>query len=624
MDTSAITATEALNPLADVPASADLDYYLQQIFGPVIADPLAATQAGSALSKALGIINLIALSLVVLYLVYYVIAAAVKTGESGEFLGNKDNKASTPLIIIICLTLLAPIASGWSIAQLLVLQTARLGGGLAELTYQAMQSSLDSEINTKATVIAEPIDTRQIFKMLVCAESYRRDAFATGAIIPEFPAPPATYTTAGSSYKFANLCGTIKFSIDLEHARAATLQAQSASPVAQYIEELDTIANEFLDANTLDYVTAGQSDSARKAVYARIPQRLAAAERTLLSDMRALAIAQEPQPPARPHESYIQLPSRLLESLNKSSQNAPVTFTLAITEQVPEPVKKLDIAPIDETYTRATNFINAQESRLAEERDSAGFFSRTTETLLSKIFGDGSENGYRALARLLMPDASNGLDGIVSSGNKLIVSGTVLGGATLVIPSTSLISNIDDVKSVLYKISLALIALGVMLAILIPAIPLVHFLRALITWFLRIVESLVSVVGLLVSALIDAGDTSKFEAKKVIALAAPLLLRLPLAIIGLLLSYALISMLLKLSSALLVASLDHISSLSGLILAAGLAVLFYVLIGYLAHASSSMMTKLADGLEAHFGARSSINFDFNLPPGASAGASGGK
>lgn len=237
------------------------------------------------------------------------------------------------------------------------------------------------------------------------------------------------------------------------------------------------------------------------------------------------------------------------------------------------------------------------------------------ESLLSKIFGDGGENGYRALARLLMPDASAGLSGIVSTGNKMLTGGVMLGSATLVIPSTSLISNIEDVKSVLYKISLALMVLGGVLAVLIPAIPLMHFLKALIIWFLRVVESLISVVGLLVSMLIDAGDNSKIDVKKVVGLFAPLLLRLPLAVIGLQLSYLLICALLQFSSLLLLASLDHISSLTSLILAAGIALFFYVLIGYIAHESSALMTKMADALESHFGTRSTISFGLPSTPG---------
>ncbi|KJZ04017.1 hypothetical protein TW86_22480 [Halomonas sp. S2151] len=113
---------------------------LEMVFGSVVRDPLATDSSGekTMLSSTFAILNGIAL-IVGMFLIGFVILRKIfKLGNDGELFKRGDNNSFSVLRYVWGFIALVPTASGWSMAQLVVLWSASLVGvGTANLATDA-------------------------------------------------------------------------------------------------------------------------------------------------------------------------------------------------------------------------------------------------------------------------------------------------------------------------------------------------------------------------------------------------------------------------------------------------------------------------------------------------------
>lgn len=116
--------------------------YLRQVFGTVIDSIVSDSNARNAatdstLGAMLQPFNSAVLFLGMLYMVYTTVKGTVDSAHDGEFLGNRMSSVWVPVRAVAGTGMLLPLASGYSLIQVLVLWLAIQGIGIGDATLVA-------------------------------------------------------------------------------------------------------------------------------------------------------------------------------------------------------------------------------------------------------------------------------------------------------------------------------------------------------------------------------------------------------------------------------------------------------------------------------------------------------
>ncbi|MBV6632117.1 MAG: DotA/TraY family protein [Alphaproteobacteria bacterium] len=132
--------------------------------------PVEITSPSTTLAAALQVLNSAALAVGSLILTYKLLAGIVQTANDGEVLGKRWSTLWGPVRVAISASLIVPTASGYCLAQALVVAIALSGVGLAnriwEVTVEQMMTA-DGMIGSQVHPPHERI-TKQIFANNVC------------------------------------------------------------------------------------------------------------------------------------------------------------------------------------------------------------------------------------------------------------------------------------------------------------------------------------------------------------------------------------------------------------------------------------------------------------------------
>jgi conjugal transfer/type IV secretion protein DotA/TraY len=155
---------------------------LTQFFGSIAQSPMSSLvsfDAGSntVLSTLFLYINTGLLLLGSMYLSYKVVSAITSTAHDGEFVGKAFHTVWVPIRVTTGVMMLAPIAGGWSAAQVIMLSIAVQGAGLGNLAWQSVVEEWTTKMQAQS-VIATPgaytnfaDEARTYFKVSLCNQA---------------------------------------------------------------------------------------------------------------------------------------------------------------------------------------------------------------------------------------------------------------------------------------------------------------------------------------------------------------------------------------------------------------------------------------------------------------------
>jgi conjugal transfer/type IV secretion protein DotA/TraY len=160
---------------------------LQQIFGPIAADPLSVLTGGvsgggttAATTDVLGtVFSYINMGLLVLgsiYISYKLFSGIVQTAHEGVFAGRAFHSSWIPIRSVTGVFSLIPLFGGWSLLQVLMLWFGIMGAGLGNLAWQAVAtnfvpiSTLTPSTSTNSSFNATFVP--QVFEMNACVQAH--------------------------------------------------------------------------------------------------------------------------------------------------------------------------------------------------------------------------------------------------------------------------------------------------------------------------------------------------------------------------------------------------------------------------------------------------------------------
>lgn len=179
------------------PDSNDLTgYMLRSVFGVWGSGELVPV-----LGPAMRVFNIFALTFGTLMFTYVAVIGTLNSAQDGEILGRKWSSMWVPLRFVAGTAMLVPLASGYSTAQHLILWLAMAGGGGASAVWDAALSGFANPMTSaQAVQESESYHqrtnslARNLLQAEVCTEMLARGS-AAGATFGMTSAPqPSTYT----------------------------------------------------------------------------------------------------------------------------------------------------------------------------------------------------------------------------------------------------------------------------------------------------------------------------------------------------------------------------------------------------------------------------------------------
>lgn len=194
---------------------------LEQIFGPIANDPLAAiggsTSAGDILGNIFMFVNMGLLTLGSIYLSYKTLQAITQTAHDGDFMGKSFHSIWVPIRITTGIGALIPVAGGWSVLQIIMLWFGIMGAGLGNMAWQGVVGA--GFLPTKTLTLSPPtgssFDRRfvpELFKMHACVLSHNAqygEDVPWGVKKQLSQTAMAGYYSFGSKGGFNSECGKI-------------------------------------------------------------------------------------------------------------------------------------------------------------------------------------------------------------------------------------------------------------------------------------------------------------------------------------------------------------------------------------------------------------------------------
>lgn len=208
---------------------------LEQIFGTIAVDPLAALMggggaaAGDIFGTIFMFINMGLLTLGGIYLSYKGLAAVTQTAHDGEFMGKQFNSVWVPIRITTGIFWLLPIAGGWSALQVLMLWFGIMGAGLGNMAWQGVVGQGFKPF--QSTMLEPPVSGSsdkefvvEALKMNVCVAARNTEELASGSGLVYSRTEAPLLPGVGRSYRYGvngnAECGEISFA-DISRGAAA-------------------------------------------------------------------------------------------------------------------------------------------------------------------------------------------------------------------------------------------------------------------------------------------------------------------------------------------------------------------------------------------------------------------
>ncbi|MGB6976553.1 MAG: type IVB secretion system protein DotA [Gammaproteobacteria bacterium] len=177
-DVNSITSAEIFTP----PAADKSITFLSQLFGSV--GGVLQGSSGQLLGELLGVLNYGVVLLASSIMVYTVILSVINTAQEGEFMGRGMKSAWIVVRSVAGLGLLVPQATGYSLAQVIVMWAVVQGVGLADKAWERSLNYLADRGGVYTAPIQEDSmyktlgSAGQIFQSQVCA--YRLENVVQG------------------------------------------------------------------------------------------------------------------------------------------------------------------------------------------------------------------------------------------------------------------------------------------------------------------------------------------------------------------------------------------------------------------------------------------------------------
>jgi conjugal transfer/type IV secretion protein DotA/TraY len=175
-----------------IPSGDYINHMFLMIFGPIWTAIVnsglnlgsIASANGGVFGPAFMVYNLGVMGITFFYIVRIVLEGVVGTAYHGKWLGEAFHGFFTPMRVIVMLGLIAPVASGFSVAQIVVLWTSGqaigIGDGVASLMFNSVISN-GLVFNANAVPSAMNV-AAGILRDEVCMETY--DSSANGSSKP--------------------------------------------------------------------------------------------------------------------------------------------------------------------------------------------------------------------------------------------------------------------------------------------------------------------------------------------------------------------------------------------------------------------------------------------------------
>lgn len=183
--------TPSLN--LSIPAGDYVNHMMTVIFGPIwnaVANsnlhlgPINAASGGT-FGPAFMIYNGAVFTLTTFYIVKVIFEGVAGTAYHGEWLGKSFHTFWTPMRIVVMLALIAPVSSGYSISQIVVLWTSAQAVGAADSVANAMVSTIVKQgaiANAQSAPSAKAVASN-VLRTLVCAATIDDKVNGNGNLI---------------------------------------------------------------------------------------------------------------------------------------------------------------------------------------------------------------------------------------------------------------------------------------------------------------------------------------------------------------------------------------------------------------------------------------------------------
>ncbi len=186
---------------------------LQQIFGPIAADPLSVLTGGvsgggttAATTDVLGtVFSYINMGLLVLgsiYISYKLFSGIVQTAHEGVFAGRAFHSSWIPIRSVTGVFSLIPLFGGWSLLQVLMLWFGIMGAGLGNLAWQAVATNfVPISTLTPSTTMNSSFNasfTPEVFKMNACVQAHNAQIANFTSTTAATPTSTGTGLTTGA------------------------------------------------------------------------------------------------------------------------------------------------------------------------------------------------------------------------------------------------------------------------------------------------------------------------------------------------------------------------------------------------------------------------------------------
>lgn len=254
------TASSNLHAFTPPPGDISMDF-LHQIFG-TAEDGIGAGGNSTVIGAAMRVFNNAVLLLAMFFVVYTTVKGTMDSAHDGVILGKKMSEVWVPIRTVGGSGMLLPLASGFSMIQMLVLWLAMQGIGVADAAWTAAMSGFatNGTLGSVSVPDARPL-AANILRAEVCAAAMNKQYTDTGRttrITLIMPSPQqlpngdlvTTWSWGSPDYFNPAVCGALSWqqssqsALTADATRAASLpimQAQGIA-VAQMISELQPTA----------------------------------------------------------------------------------------------------------------------------------------------------------------------------------------------------------------------------------------------------------------------------------------------------------------------------------------------------------------------------------------------
>jgi conjugal transfer/type IV secretion protein DotA/TraY len=536
---AATTPALAADIFSPVPGDLSLTMLLQPVFG-----SLFGGEGNGPLGEAIGIFNACCLTVGGLLAAYTITAGTMQTAHDGEMLGKRWSSMWVPIRLAVGTAAIVPIGS-FCAAQMLVAWLGMQGIGLADKVWGAFASSSFTSQSLASATPPAPNVSRLAFGVLrsqVCMKGFARLAQdGRGVLFTGMPAttgdmknqrrygvPGLSATQCGgvvgseaSSGAMANVAGFLGIRTGAAEKTAAIRQAHATAAITLEAE-LAGIAESIVNGN------ANGAEAAYIAAVAHYQQAIGKAAMAQMGDkayFEQVARSAEQEGWVLAGSWFMRmtaLQSTVMQAIEDTPTALPVEDAGAHTTDMNRYYNALHGAVRDASVTGLDNTLLADRAR---EDSESGIVMSAINSVFNKIT-DSSRAGFNFLS-----DADSQRHPLLvasAAGNQMITWAMGLAVASIAVSHLGGFT----ISLVLGAFVLALLTTGITLSVVLPMLPFIMWMGAVLGWLLLTVESIIGAPLWAVMHLYPRGEEIHGGASAGYRLALDLVLRPTLMVFG--------------------------------------------------------------------------------------------